>query len=160
MVTPWNFSIAAIEGFLHTTRYGFRFFRNQREHIKHLVAFVDLCLEENARRWNLRKPFMINTEITNEWNVFMASMGAANPHPRPLKRGGSPGFRNRSPLRARWGGEEGDRTCSYYNRGSCKRRDLECQDASGNQMRHLCSVRVGRNGAKCGQRHPAKRHPH
>ena len=161
LVTPWNFSISAIEGFLHSTKYGFKFFRNQRDHLKHLTAFVDLCFEENARRWNLRKPFLVNTELTNEWNVFTASLmppaSAAFQHPGS-KRGRSPGPRSRSPIRAKWAEGE-DRTCSYFNRGSCRNREQECHDSAGVPLRHACSVRTGRNGEKCGRRHPAKFHP-
>lgn len=162
LATPWNFSIAAIEGFLHTTKYGFKFFKNQREHVRQLTAFVDWCFEENARRWNLRKPFLINTELTNEWNVFTATLSTSPAGQLQRQRGwrnNSPPMRSRSPLRGRWEGEEGDRTCSNFNRGSCRFRDLECMDRSGALRRHLCSVRVGRNGAKCGKKHPAKAHP-
>ena len=73
LVTPWNFSIAALEGFLHTTSFGYRFFKSQKEHVGQLTAFVDSCLTENGRRWTLRCPFLTNSDLTNKWNVFTAT---------------------------------------------------------------------------------------
>jgi len=153
---PWNFSIAAIEGFLHTTKFGGRIFRSPRELVKQLSAFVDLCLEENARPGNLRKPFLGNTELTNEWNVFTAASGAAaGSAPGGQKRGRSPN-RNRSPQRRNWQPEE-PRLCYRCNDGTCRSKE-DCIDSNGERLRHLRSVRSGKAGGRCAKRHPAKYH--
>ncbi len=158
MVMPWNFSIAAIEGFLHSTKYGFR---NQRDHIRQLTAFVDLCFTENSRRWNLRKPFLVNQDLTNKWNVFTAVLGAA-PHP-PSTRGSGKGgclsvATGPSPLRPRWAEEE-DSYCRRFNMGHCKFDERDCNDGRGRQPHHMCDVRVGYNGARWGKQALGKKSP-
>jgi len=159
LAMPWNHSVTAIEGFLHSTKYGFKYFHNARDHIRQLTAFVDLCFEENARRWNLRRPFLVNTDLTNEWNVFTAALGAApsaSNQRQQAKRPRSPAERRQSPQRPKW--DDDSKVCFRYNEAYCRNPEMDCRDMKGDRLRHICSVRIGRNGARCGKRHPAKNH--
>ena len=58
MVTPWNFSITTIQLFLEITSFGHKSFSNQKEHVSQLIAFVNDCLQTNAKNWQLGRPFM------------------------------------------------------------------------------------------------------
>ena len=141
LVTPWNFSVAAIEGFLHTTSFGFKFFKSQKEHVTQLTAFVDSCLTENGRRWTLRRPFLTISNLTNEWNVFTATENSARydnsnrgrDNGDKRKRAFSlPGKRPRFPQAA-----EGD-PCYRFNEVMCPKQRHRLQDKDRSQTKtHL-----------------------
>ena len=133
--------MAAIEGFLHTTSFGFKFFKSQKEHVTQLTAFVDSCLTENGRRWTLRRPFLTISNLTNEWNVFTATKNSARydnsnrgrDNGDKRKRAFSlPGKRPRFPQAA-----EGD-PCYRFNEVMCPKQRHRLQDKDRSQTKtHL-----------------------
>ena len=160
LVTPWNFSVAAIEGFLHTTSFGYKFFKSQKEHVTQLTAFVDSCFTENGRRWTLRRPFLTISDLTNEWNVFTSTKsgrydngGRTRDGSDRRKRGNTPPAR-----RAKFPAPSDGDACWRFNEGICQNNDNNCKTRTGVRLRHICSARTGTNGDPCGKRHPAKYH--
>lgn len=153
LVTPWNFSAAAIVCFLEGTGYCGKV-HGGRDHAAKLVEFVDECLQENARRWRLHRHFLTMSELTAEWNVFTSRAGAAKFENDNGGRGDN-GSRRQEKQR-REPAKDGD-FCFRYNNGFCPHADGKCTAGNGAKLRHRC-MRKGSNGDRCDRRHPARDH--
>ena len=153
--------MAAIEGFLHTTSFGYKFFKSQKEHVTQLTPFVNSCFTENGRRWTLRRPFLTISDLTNEWNVFTSTKsgprydngGRTRDGSDRSKRGNTPPAR-----RAKFPAPSDGDACWRYNEGICPNSDTSCKTRTGVKLKHICSVRIGTNDDPCGKWHPAKYH--
>ncbi len=70
MVMPWNFSVAALEGFLINSRYCREDIGALDKHAQILTQFADYITKENSSRWRNKEPFITAGEMRSFWNAF------------------------------------------------------------------------------------------
>jgi hypothetical protein len=157
LVTPWNFSIEALHIFLENTKYGYKFFSSQKEHVTKLTEFVDLVLRANATNWQLGKPFLGAMELAQYWAMFTAGCSTAPTRSSPFpaqKRKSSP-IRDSKDFRTWPKPKDGD-ACVRFNEGRCTRPENACS-YRGAKLSHKCSFKMS-SGRECGRPHPSKFH--
>jgi len=161
MVTPWNFSITAIQLFLETTKFGQRHFNNQKEHVTQLAAFVNDSFLTNAKNWQLGQPFMDVAALTSQWAVLTAGRPVGgNPGGGKFQQWGkrkrSPSPQKKQPYKA--GGDGAGRAgiCIRYNEDRCPNSADNCS-FKGEKLRHVCNVSLP-GGKKCERRHSRALH--
>jgi hypothetical protein len=64
---PWNFSIAALEGFLINHHFMQKEVGTNSQSIALFSAFCDHMFMLNAERWRARKPFLDVIELGSVW---------------------------------------------------------------------------------------------
>ena len=81
LVTPWNFSITAILGFLTSTDFCQNQLVGQKNQPALLREFIDLILHINASNWKVKRSFLTATDIQGHWNSFTLQKGIFPPAP-------------------------------------------------------------------------------
>jgi hypothetical protein len=160
LIMPWNLSITALQFFLESTKFGFKFFSSQKEHVTKLTDFADLVLKANARNWQLGKPFLGAVELAQYWAMFTAGCSASNNRSQPFfnnkKRGRSPSPKKDSKSDRPWFKPKNGDFCIRFNEGRCMRPDNACT-YRGIKLLHKCSHKSS-SGRTCGRDHPSKYH--
>ena len=70
LVMPWNFSVAALEGFLINSRYCREDIGALDKQAQILTQFADYITKENSSRWRNKEPFITAGEMRSFWNAF------------------------------------------------------------------------------------------
>jgi hypothetical protein len=103
LVTPWNFSITAILGFLTSTDFCQNQLVGQKNQPALLREFIDLILHINASNWKVKRSFLTATDIQGHWNSFTLQKGIFPPAPGQAYRseaGGQPKRFDSSPSKS------------------------------------------------------------
>ncbi len=70
MVMPWNFTIAALEGFLINSRYCREDIWALDNQAQILMQFCDYIFKENSSCWRNKESFITAGEMRSFWNAF------------------------------------------------------------------------------------------
>jgi hypothetical protein len=165
---PWNFSIAALEGFLINNHFMQREVGTNSQSIALLSAFCDHVFMLNAERWRARKPFLDVIELGSVWAAWAS--GRTNLHSdrsakeakdkKPAKENG----RNNTPKPSNSGkkppkagqpsqmAKSADDVCRRFNVGKCPNTSGPCTTSTGVTLRHLCNFNLP-SGGRCLQAH-------
>jgi hypothetical protein len=157
LVNPWNYSITAIHLYLENIKWGYRYFSNQKDHVKGLMTFVDQTLLANATNWQkkLGLPCLNAAELKQSLDLYVAGRGSENrtQYSSSRRRSVSPLSREKT---KRWEKLSESAICGRYNAGICPSKDDSCR-IRGFNLRHRCSYPL-KNGKLCEERHPEKDH--
>lgn len=176
-VHPWNFSIAAIDGFLHQSNFCHSDISGLPNQGRLLTQFVDYVLGENANRWRGQEKFMTAGDLRNTWPEFLGNrpeatlgkmktqQGQANnqtKYPRSAPSAPSisssfstppPNYRVPVSNPLFW-----DDICVLWNIGKCVKPPGVCFTKRGVALRHVCNHRPDPRNQNivCGKDHPSK----
>ena len=159
IVTPWNFSITTIQLFLEITSFGHKSFSNQKEHVTQLFAFVNDCMQTNAKNWQLGRPFMDMAALTTQWAVHTSGRPSPSSASRPQfkeKRRRSPSPPKKSFKRSESDGAGRGGICIRYNEERCPNSSENCS-FRGTKLRHVCNVSLP-GGKRCERHHTRRQH--
>jgi hypothetical protein len=142
MVMPWNFSIAALEGFLINSRYCKDDIGQLEKQAQILTQFCDYITKENASRWRNIEGFITAGEMRSFWNAFFL----ARPQSQMTKKSGK-ASKYAKPYQAPDTREKSTFVdiCFHYNRGTCNRAAGACTSKMGTVLRHACDFKVDRD---------------
>jgi hypothetical protein len=154
MVMPWNFSVAALEGFLLQTNYCLQDLQNVERKAQILTKFCDYVLSQNADRWRDSEPFLSAGELKSTWAAFFGAQPASQ---LGQKKGG--------PKQQQKGQRSADPRmtlgiCFAYNLGNCQKQAGACQTAKGRPLKHICDhvADPAKPTEVCGKDHMRKDH--
>jgi hypothetical protein len=180
---PWNFSFAALDGFLHSSNYCAAELSGRPDRASILVDFSNYILGLNAAAWQQKEPFNTSGEIKTQWSEWFGSRPAAllksatednafrggkagrggfqggkgafnQGHSGPQTGGGQ----KRSGLSA--GGQntgQNIQVCRRYNNGICPNHYSSCFLNNGVKLYHICDV-TNAKGEQCRGYHPRQQH--
>ncbi len=137
MVMPWNFSIAALEGFLINSRYCREDIGALDKQAQILIQFCDYITKENSSRWRNKESFITAGEMRSFWNAFFL----ARPQSQLTKKKTTSKFAKPATK---------EKTafvdiCFHWNRGLCNRAAGACTSRLGTPLRHVCDQKVDRD---------------
>ena len=94
---PWNFSVAAIDGFLRNTNFCSSDLAGRPNKAALLTGFVNYILGLNAQNWQRKKPFLESRELETMWPAYLRSRTPAGSSAgiAPQFSGGRGGYRGR-----------------------------------------------------------------
>ena len=146
---PWNYSIAAIVGFMINSNFCQADLHGITKKAQVLTEFVDYVLGRNALNWENCQPFLATDELAHVWAMWKgkrAALFSAKFSDKPFKP-----FQRREVL----GPKD---ICRKYNYGKCaKQQDKECTNSFGTKLRHCCNF-MGAGGKVCEKDHPRSQH--
>jgi hypothetical protein len=184
---PWNYSFAAIDGFLHSSNYCAAELAGRPDRAGLLVDFTNYVLGVNAAAWQQREPFLTSGEIKIQWAEWFGSRPAAllktsgeegggvgnqnnnfyrgGKNNRGGFQGGRGGFNQAAaggkPRTASTAGGQGPPQnilfCRRYNNGSCPNHFSNCYLANGTRLFHVCDA-TNAKGEQCRAYHPRTQH--
>ena len=137
MVMPWNFSIAALEGFLINSRYCREDIGALDKQAQILTQFCDYITKENSSRWRNKESFITAGEMRSFWNAFFL----ARPQSQLTKKKTTNKFAKPATK---------EKTafvdiCFHWNRRLCNRAAGACTSRLGTPLRHVCDQKVDRD---------------
>ena len=139
MVMPWNFSVAALEGFLINSRYCREDIGALDKQAQILTQFADYITKENSSRWRNKEPFITAGEMRSFWNAFFL----ARPQSQLTKK------KNAASKFAKATGTKEKSAfvniCFHWNRGQCNRAAGSCTSRMGTVLRHVCDMKIDRD---------------
>ena len=139
LVMPWNFSVAALEGFLVNSRYCREDIGALDKQAQILTQFADYITKENSSRWRNKEPFITAGEMRSFWNAFFL----ARPQSQLTKK------KNAASKFAKATGTKEKSTfvdiCFHWNRGQCNRAEGSCTSRMGTVLRHVCDMKIARD---------------
>jgi hypothetical protein len=143
MVMPWNFSIAALEGFLINSRYCKDDIGQLEKQAQILTQFCDYITKENASRWRNIEGFITAGEMRSFWNAFFL----ARPQSQMTKKSGGKATKYAKPYQAPGARKKPTFVdiCFHYNRGTCNKAAGACTSKMGTVLRHVCDFKVDRD---------------
>jgi hypothetical protein len=174
-VMPWNFSFAAIDGFLNSSNYCAADLSGRPDRAPILVDFINYILGLNAAAWQQKEPFHTSGDIKTQWSEWFGSQPAAllktaaEDNTFQGGKGGREGFqggktafnqgqaaqplgggpkRNGANLSAQGGGGLNILVCKRYNNNICPNHYSNCFLANGKKLYHVCDVTNGK-GEQC-----------
>jgi hypothetical protein len=77
LILPWNASYNAIDGFLHTTNYGYADLNGRSNRAQILTEFINYILGLNAAAWVQKEDFHTSGEIKTLWTEWFGSRPAS-----------------------------------------------------------------------------------
>jgi hypothetical protein len=164
LVTPWNFSICALAGYMETTDFCAEYFVGRTDQAAQLRRFIDSILSRNAAHFRAGMPFLTPQDIRNQWHDWAEQFGlflggrpsvAAGKQPAagPSKQPESRGSQQQQPPR---------NICRRYNKPEgCQTTGPSCiitnKDGRKITLMHLCTAPVG-GGSFCLMPHSKQEH--
>jgi len=82
-VMPWNYSYAAIDGFLNASNYGAAEIGGRSDRAAVLVRFVNYVLGVNAVNYQQREPFLTTGDLLKEFSTWCATQAMSSSHMTP-----------------------------------------------------------------------------
>jgi len=76
IVLPWNYSVAAIFGFMENSNYCAEKTQHWPDRAAELTAFVDYVFHSNSRRWVSEQPFLTSTDLRPIFESWIGSRPA------------------------------------------------------------------------------------
>jgi len=139
MVMPWNYSIAALEGYLINSRYCRDDIGSLCNQAQLLTQFSDYITKENSSRWRNKEPFITAGQMRSFWNAFFQ----ARPQSQ-LSRKKTVNKYSRSTAAGKEKPAFVD-ICFHWNRGQCSRAAGACTSKMGTALRHVCDQKLDRD---------------
>ncbi len=158
LITPWNFSISAIQGFMVNTNFCAVQLNNRQDRLVILRRFIDRCIAINAAHWRSGQDFLTASDIASlwqNWSLQWQPMPASQSGGRPS--GGGPGpsagaVASSGSSQRKFPDKQQARNpfrniCRRFNSpAGCPTKGPSCEVGSGNrkfQLQHLCLESVG-----------------
>jgi hypothetical protein len=147
MVMPWNFNIAAPQGFLINSRYCREDIGAPDKQVQILMQFCDYITKENSSRWRNKKSLITAGEMRSFWEAFFL----ARPQSQLTKK--------RAPNKFTKPVTKEKTTfvdiCFHWNRSMCSRASEACTSRLGTTFRHVCDQKIDRNdpSKRCEDKH-------
>jgi hypothetical protein len=163
LVTPWNFSICALAGFMETTDFCADYFVGRSDQAAQLRRFIDSILSRNAAHFRAGMPFLTPQEIRSQWHDWAEQFGltlggrpsstAVRPTAGPSRQQESKQGQKQMPPR---------NISRRYNQPSgCQTSGPSCiittKDGRKVTLMHLCTAPVG-GGSFCLMPHSLQEH--
>ena len=177
-VSPWNKSVAAIEGFLIQNHFCSSDLDGLEKQAQILSQFIDYCLRENSNRWRGHEAFLTVAELKGTWSSFFGArpqaLLAKAKKPYKQERFGfkqndnyrgndyrSNDFRSND-FRSNDGWQKMnpmlffDDICVMWNLGKCVKPPGTCATKKGRLLKHICNFRPDPANPQtyCGALHP------
>jgi hypothetical protein len=95
LVTPWNFSISALAGFLEATDFCADYFAGRQDQAAQMRRFIDSILSRNAAHFRSSMPFLVPQDIRNQWQDWAEQFGLVLGGRQPTTSFGRPATTNR-----------------------------------------------------------------
>ncbi len=144
---PWNYSVAAIVGFMLNSNFCHSDLQGVTKKAQVLAEFVDYVFGRNALNWENGQPFLTTDELAHVWAMWRGKRAALF----LPKFGEKPVLKKREFL----GPKD---ICRKYNYGKCvKQGEKECVNAFGTKLRHCCN-HINSAGKVCEKDHPRADH--
>jgi hypothetical protein len=77
LTMPWNHSFNALDGFLHTSKWGAAELAGNGRRAATLTKFVNHVIGLNAEAWQLKNPFVSIGELKTRWTEWLATRPAS-----------------------------------------------------------------------------------
>jgi hypothetical protein len=136
---PWNWSIAAIQGFMMNTNYCAADLQGNTKRAAVLSEFVEFIFSRNALNWENRLPFLSCDDLAHAWASWKGKRAAF-----------FTGSNNKQQQSK--GKREEDDICRRFNRGDFLFKADECKTSKGRKLRHVCNFSYP-GGHKCAKNH-------
>ncbi len=83
IITPWNYSISALLGFMSSSRFCQASYQTgwNTERVTMLRRFIDRVFTVNASHWRSKLPFLTASEIGMLWQNWVLQIGGMAPPP-------------------------------------------------------------------------------
>jgi hypothetical protein len=75
----WNFSVHALEGFMHNSEYCSKDLAGETKPVVVLSQFCNFIFAENAKRWRGKEPFVAQGKMRSYWEAFYGSRPKTQP---------------------------------------------------------------------------------
>ncbi len=185
LACPWNFSIAALEGFMLSSNFCAKDLAGRPNRAALLTEFTNQVFRTNATRWRNRQPFLATGDLRHFFENWFGNQPASllsvkeDTGTAGNTAQGGQRFNNRQQhnnSRASWwrdqrqhdggsgaGGHKGrggfvsEQLCRRFNAGTCPNSAASCSTANGVKLSHLCS-HEDKNGRICKRDHPKFKH--
>ena len=176
IITPWNYSISALLGFMSSSRFCQASYASgwTSERVTMLRRFIDRVFSVNASHWRSKLPFLTGSEIGMLWQNWVLQIGNLAPTPAPAPAAGPSRSYNPSPRKqdqrstyntARFANmpprDKLRNICRRYNTAEgCPTQGAACEVGSGNRrytLLHQCLASVGPD-RYCLQQHSMPQH--
>jgi len=174
IITPWNYSISALLGFMSSSRFCQASYQTgwTTERVTMLRRFIDRVFTVNASHWRSKLPFLTASEIGMLWQNWVLQIGGMAPPPAAPaapNRGFNPSPRKQEqrttyntsrfanmPPRDRL-----RNICRRFNTAEgCPTQGATCEVGTGNRrytLQHQCLASVGPD-RYCLQQHSMTQH--
>jgi hypothetical protein len=133
LIMPWNYSVAAIEGFFHQNNFCHAELANVEKKAAVLARFTDYVLAQNSDRWRDSEPFINTGELKTTWAAFFGAQPQASSSQKSKKQQGGKGSHQKAadPKLALG-------ICFSWNLGQCLKPAGSCTTSKGRPLKHIC----------------------
>ncbi len=148
---PWNFSVQALEGFMHISDFCSKDMAGETKPALVLSQFCDFIFGENAKRWRGKEPFVAQGEMRSYWEAFYGS----RPKTQTEKKEPQKKFQGSNATQQQRVPKPFENICQNWNVGRCMKPDGTCKSPLGTPLRHCCNFRTDLNNPAtvCGGQH-------
>jgi hypothetical protein len=158
-VSPWNYSIVALENFLIQSNFCQVDIGNLTQQAQILTQFVDYVLGENSNKWRDSEPFLDTSALKGHWDSFFAARPQSsvaakfrqkeNGQQKQKQQQGGPAI----PALAKRAWVD---ICFGWNVNKCSKQAGTCMSSRGTPLRHVCNFIADPNkpNAYCEKAHP------
>jgi hypothetical protein len=149
---PWNYSVAALEGFLLQTNYCAQDLNNVERKAHILTKFVDYVLLQNGDRWRDSEPFLSTGELKNTWASFYGAQPASQMGQKKGQNQKQGAAKKQVDPRVALG------ICFNWNLGNCLKPAGSCTTSKGRPLKHVCDFIAdpAKPNEVCGKDHMRK----
>jgi hypothetical protein len=132
-IMPWNYSVAAIEGFFHQNNFCHSELANVEKKAAVLARFTDYVLAQNSDRWRDSEPFINTGELKTTWAAFFGAQPQASSSQKSKKQqGGTGNHQKAADPKLALG------ICFSWNLGQCLKPAGSCTTSKGRPLKHIC----------------------
>jgi hypothetical protein len=165
LVTPWNFSICALAGYMETTDFCAEYFVGRTDQAAQLRRFIDSILSRNAAHFRAGMPFLTPQDIRNQWHDWAEQFGLyLGGRPTPAAKGQYAAAAASRSSDSRPGQQQlpPRNICRRYNKPEgCQTTGPSCiitnKDGKKFTLMHLCTAPIG-GGSFCLMPHSKQDH--
>jgi hypothetical protein len=149
---PWNFSVQALEGFMHISEYCSKDLTGEAKPAVVLSQFCDFIFAENAKRWRGKEPFVAQGEMRSYWEAFYGSRPKSQPEKKATE---TKKFTGSNAAQQQRTARPFENICRNWNVGKCTKPAGQCKSPLGTPLRHCCNHRTDLNdpATVCGGQH-------
>ena len=170
LVTPWNFSISALHGFMEATDFCSLYYHGRSDQAASLRQFIDSVFVQNASLYRASLPFLVSRDIGGLWSDWAQQFGlvpSLSGGTGVGNRGEGPGRKQQPPYSGQKGPSEDRKpgpprnVCRRFDSPQgCPTTGPSCiLESKGRKfpLQHLCTASVG-PGIFCLMPHSQQQH--